>query len=196
MSNYWLHQEEAVPKYINLNKNPMKQNKNFQRKSQLKIGETIFVLMIFFIMMTLGAVFYVKIQSVSGNEEQQKQLDLRTIKIAEQVKSLPEIVCTQSAIQEFDCIDLIKLTAFSTMMNNQQQKQYKQYYSQVFTNVNIKVQQLYPAEISYPLFSNTAVITKGAKKSVSTIFLPVTLFDPIKNENSFGIITVEVMQNN
>ncbi|MBI5392789.1 hypothetical protein HZA96_02875 [Candidatus Woesearchaeota archaeon] len=166
--------------------------------------------MIFFILVTIGAVFYVKIQSISAGDEQKKQLELHTLKIAQQIKSLPELVCTQAAIEEFDCIDKLKFEAFRTRLNNAvlpaaqtKDKNFKLYYDNIFLNVKISIKEVYPTYIVPPedseevdttiadkdsLFNN---ILKKAKSS-NSMFLPITFYDPILNQYSFGYIRVEV----
>src|SRR3989338_9003607 len=168
------------------------------RKSQLKIGETIFVLMIFFILVTIGAVFYVKIQSISAGDEQKKQLELHTLKIAQQVKSLPELVCTQAAIEEFDCIDKLKFEAFKNRLETQDtpsNKNFKKYYDSIFLNVKISIKEVYPTYTPPPENAEEVDVTIEQKdnlfdnmlkhaKSSNSMFLPITFYDPITNQYS------------
>ncbi|MBS3137038.1 hypothetical protein J4232_01270 [Candidatus Woesearchaeota archaeon] len=175
------------------------------RKSQLKIGETIFVLMIFFILVTIGAVFYVKIQSISAGDEQKKQLELHTLKIAQQVKSLPELICTQAAIEEFDCIDKLKFEAFKSRLEDtsDKSKKFKQYYDNIFLNVKISIKEVYPTYTASSENSEEVDTTIEKKdnlfdnmlknvKSINSMFLPITFYDPITNQYSFGYIRIEV----
>ena len=159
----------------------------FMKKSQMKIGETILVLMIFFILITLGAVFYVKIESYSSISDRQQKLDQHTIKIAQQIKQMPELVCTQSAIEQFDCIDFLKLQEFSNL-NNLNSPAFTQIYQQKFLNVKASIIQTFPSSQSFQLFDNLLTNTKSTNK----LFLPITLHNDIDNTNTFGYIEVEV----
>ncbi|MEK6857974.1 MAG: hypothetical protein AABX39_05290, partial [Nanoarchaeota archaeon] len=62
-------------------------------KAQVKMFENIGVLVVFFFLLGIGIVFYSNYQSQSLAVEQKKLLELRSLKLAEQMYNLPELDC-------------------------------------------------------------------------------------------------------
>jgi|SaaInlLV_10m_DNA_2_1039722.scaffolds.fasta_scaffold00029_8 hypothetical protein len=174
-------------------KNQIKKRHN--RKSQLKIGESILVLMIFFILLVLGLIFYAKIQVHLNEEEKDKYQAKRIIDMALAVKFLPELQCSTQATEEFDCIDLAKLESFEKVVG--ENLLYQRYYAQLFPNAKIIINQSFSprgealSESGKILIDNVYELDPTKRASLTILSLPVTLYDPIMDINSFGFITLE-----
>ena len=165
------------------------------KKSQLKIGESILVLMIFFILLVLGLIFYAKIQMHINEEEKDKFQSKRIIDMALAVKFLPELQCSTQATEEFDCIDLAKLASFESVVA--ENVLYQRYYAQLFPNAKIIINQSFTprgeilSEAGKVLIDNIYESNPEQRSSLTILSLPVTLYDPIMDINSFGFITLE-----
>src|SRR3989338_5752543 len=111
-----------------------------QKKAQLKTGETIIVLIIFFILLAGGMVFYAKIQLFTGKQDLQEAQELDAIAVEQRIRHLAEIPCTIDATVVFDCYDLSKIEALqATIADN------SLYYSSiVFKNSKVNVTSVYP----------------------------------------------------
>ena len=154
-----------------------------KKNAQIQMMETIAVLFIFFILIVIGFVFYAKI--LKGNLEQQKEesAQLNAIEVAQRASSLPELQCSEGNIVSDNCIDLLKLEAASQIM--QQNDIY--YYDRLLFS-KITVNEIYPNSNEWALY--TRPLDEFSSKITTNI--PILLFNPIENKNSFGIMTVEL----
>jgi hypothetical protein len=175
-------------------------NKFQRKKAQLKIGESILVLLIFFILLTIGLIFYAKVQSHVSEKEMDQFNAKRTIDMALAVKFLPELQCTMQATEEFDCIDALKLRAFKEMMQNNENPSYRRYFARMFPNAKISIKQSFvPMGVILPpdleeggvlLFNNTYT-GEAEATGIQRLSLPVTIYDPITDSNSFGFVVLD-----
>ncbi len=156
-----------------------------QKKAQLKTGETIIVLIIFFILLAGGMVFYAKIQLFTGKQEAQEAQELDAIAVEQRVRHLAEIPCTIDATVVFDCYDLSKIEALqATIADN------SLYYSSiVFKNSGVVVTSVYPTSEEVILYEYPYAAESSGAQPFRT---PVTLYDPVTDSYSFGYITIEV----
>lgn len=154
-----------------------------KKSAQIQMMETIAVLFIFFILVVVGFVFYAKI--LKGNLEQQEEesVQLNAIEVAQRASSLPELQCSEDNIVSDNCIDLLKLEAASQIM--QQNDVY--YYDRLLFS-KITVNEIYPDSKEWALYSRP--LEDFSNKITTSI--PISLFNPIENKNSFGIMTVEL----
>ncbi|MBI5002179.1 hypothetical protein HZC31_02240 [Candidatus Woesearchaeota archaeon] len=156
-----------------------------QKKAQLKTGETIIVLIIFFILLAGGMVFYAKIQLFTGKQDLQEAQELDAIAVEQRVRHLAEIPCTVDATVVFDCYDLSKIEALQeTIADN------SLYYSSiVFKNSGVVVTSVYPTSEEVVLYEYPYAAESSGAQPFRT---PVTLYDPVTDSYSFGYITIEV----
>ncbi|MBS3122435.1 hypothetical protein J4434_06150 [Candidatus Woesearchaeota archaeon] len=174
----------------------MKHTKHIKQKhAQLKIGESILVLIIFFILLTMGLVFYAKVQTHLTKQDNDEFNAKRSIDMALAIKFLPELQCTVQATEEFDCIDIAKLLIFSEVLKNK--PVYQRYYAQLFPNAKITIKQAFASE--GPLISKEGILMFDNKYvneeqagSLNILFFPVTLYDSLTDSNCFGFIELEV----
>src|SRR3989338_7745702 len=150
-----------------------------RKTAQIQMMETIAVLFIFFILVVIGFVFYAKI--LKGNLEQQKEesAQLNAIEVAQRASSLPELQCSEGNIVSDNCIDLLKLEAASQIM--QQNDIY--YYDRLLFS-KITVNEIYPNSNEWALYARPL----DEFYSKITTNIPILLFNPIENKNSFGIM--------
>ncbi len=170
-----MHKSKDAPGCINM----------IQKKAQLKTGETIIVLIIFFILLAGGMVFYAKIQLYTGKQDMQKAQELDAIAVEQRIRHLAEIPCTIDATVVFDCYDLSKIEALQeTIVENEL------YYSSIiFKNSGVIVTSVYPTSAEIVLYEYPYASESSGAQPFRT---PVTLYDPVTDSYSFGYITIEV----
>ena len=154
-----------------------------KKNAQIQMMETIAVLFIFFILVVMGFVFYAKI--LKGNLEEQKEesIQLNAIEVAQRASSLPELQCSEDNIVSDNCIDILKLEAASGIM-----RQNDVYYYDRLLFSKVTVNEIYPGSNEWELYSRP--LDEFSNKITTSI--PISLFNPIENKNSFGIMTVEL----
>ena len=170
-----------------------------KRKSQLKIGESILVLLIFFVILVMGLVFYAKIQTHVNEIAAEDFQTKRTIDMALAVKFLPELQCSIQATEEYDCIDVLKLVSFKDVLEFY--PLYQRYFAQLFPNTQVFIKQAYaprghllPEDVEGKgilLFDNKYEADPSKVRSLTTLSLPVTLYDPIAGSYSFGFVVLD-----
>ena len=73
------------------------------KKSQIKMGETLAVLIIFFFLLMFGYSFYAGIQQRNFIQELAQVESLRAIQLAQRVYYLPEIQCSSGYDARHSC---------------------------------------------------------------------------------------------
>ena len=151
-------------------------------KAQLKIGETIAVLIFFFFIVAIGLIFYARWQINSIQEKQYERVDIRSVITAQQASYLIELSCTLDNTEKAGlCIDVLKLHAFSALASSNYL-----YYFDTLGYANISVDEIYPQEIHYPLYEHPL----NKSSDMITAYIPVSIYDPIEKNYSFGQLIV------
>ena len=160
------------------------------KKAQIKMFETIAVLLIFFVLIGFGLIFYGKIQGQGFQERQEENFELKAIQTAQVVSFLPELQCSSNNIIVDDCFDILKVEALSEIISNpQNQKLKNEYYYDLFGFSSITIEQVYPLPVaSWLIYEKTIEKTKAK----SSIKIPISLYDPDSRAYNFGILTVDV----
>ncbi len=154
------------------------------KKSQIQIGETIAVLFVFFILIAIGFIFYIRIIKEKVNSEMDYALELNSVSVAQRAMFLPELQCSGDNVIEADCIDKLKLELSTELM-----KQNQVYYYDIFEFAVINVTQIYPPEEKMKWSAYYRPISNPKSKYVTSI--PVSLKDPLTNKKAFGVLTIE-----
>jgi len=159
----------------------------------MKMFETIGVLMVFFVILALGMVFYHQQQTRSAKNSATEARSLDAIAVAQTVSFLPEMQCTFENIGIDGCIDILKMEAFQTLLDQTDEKA-KQYYFGYLGYSKITVTQLYPDAIPSEAAYEKVVYyyPRGSEKEKRTTHVPISLFDPVDQSYKFGVLTVEV----
>jgi hypothetical protein len=163
------------------------------KKSQIQIGETITVLVVFIILIIIGMVVYSGFERNKNNEKVTEQIDLSANEIAMRAMFLPEISCSNENIPVHSCFDRMRLEASKNVLEANK----IDIYYDLFLYSNITVSIIFPRENpdapiqTYTIYSN---LPKNYTSRVPTT-VPVTIFEPTGekgNEYSFGLLKVEV----
>lgn len=151
--------------------------------------ETVGVLIVFFILLGMGIVFYYNMQQQSILEAAEEQAQLRSVSIAQQVSFLPELECSRNGVPEENCIDLIKLQkAYPHMRANMAQ------YYDLFLHSKITLEKIYPSPQIWQIYDSPSPEAVQDPRGVSTkrIFVPISLYDPSQDTYSYAVMDVAV----
>lgn len=156
------------------------------RRAQVKMGESIIILFIFFILLAFGMMFYAKISKITSEREVEETKGLAVQNLQKEIRYLSEIQCTEAGNVRFDCYDIGKINALSEVIDNN----YDYYAQNVFLYSNITFTQVYPTEEEIFLYSAPITEIAGA----SSFNVPVTLYDPLDDNYNFGFMTIAVYE--
>jgi hypothetical protein len=153
-------------------------------RAQIKMFETIGVLVVFFFILIAGAAFYFSLQESSLQKELAQQAQLRSLQSAQQAAFLPELDCSFVGVARENCFDTLKLDAFAGLMRESSNRDA---YFGLFGFANITVRQAYPAlDTPVPLYLNPPPEYRRILRS----HLPVLLYNPVSRDFAFGIMEV------
>jgi hypothetical protein len=153
-------------------------------RAQIRMGESIMILVIFFLLLIFGLVFYVKFKFSSISQSEVEGQELRAIQSVQKVQYLPEVQCTESGNVDYSCVDLLKLDALRQMHVSGSRLSLA--YETMFPRTLIKVKQLYPTEQEWEIYGKTL------DEDETKFRIPVTIHDAIADKYNFGYIEVVV----
>lgn len=151
--------------------------------------ETIAVLLIFFVLVGFGLIFYGRIQAGSFQATQEENFELKAIQTAQLVSFLPELQCSSNNIIIDDCFDILKVEALSEFIE-QNPNIKNEYYYDLFGFSSITIEQVYPSELSWKVYERTLT----GNKAKSSIKIPVSLYNASSRSYNFGVLTVDVLK--
>ncbi|MBI2647289.1 hypothetical protein HYW99_02325 [Candidatus Woesearchaeota archaeon] len=152
------------------------------KKSQIQISETIAVLLVFFVLIFLGLIFYVKVFRSSADIEKEEFLQIKSIGIAQRVMYLPELQCAENNVIRENCVDILKLDIAKNLIS-----QNELYYYDMLEFSDVKIDEIYPAQANYELYSRELPDFKN--QFVTNV--PISLYEPIERRYSFGVLTIK-----
>ena len=156
------------------------------RKSQIKMFETIGILIVFFFLIGFGLIFYTQMQGSGLNKLFQEEHELKSINVAQLTNYLPEIQCSSENILTENCFDIVKVESFSEVTPDN-----RLYYYNLFYSSNITVEQVYPEPTqNWNIYSSVPVDWRD--KTVT--HLPILLYDPIDKRYNTGVVHIEVFR--
>ena len=80
------------------------------------MGESIAIMIVFFIIVAFGLMFYSKIMESCSNMEKLENIELQAVQVAQKASFLPELQCSQENNVELNCIDLLKIDGATNAM--------------------------------------------------------------------------------
>ena len=153
-------------------------SKKMKKKAQMKMGETIAVLLVFFMLIFFGIFFYANMERRDIQERLEQMEEKRSIDISQIISFLPELKCTAENITKSLCIDKLKKDFFAQRIGSE----YPQYYSTVFSNTKIELAEIYPNPGDY------LIIYEGTtSEQYFTTYVPISLFDPTEYPGRYTI---------
>lgn len=168
-----------------------KLDKKLRKKSQMKTFESVAVLIVFFILIALGLMFYAGVQKTSLKRTYAERTEQEAVKIAMKVSYLPEALCSRRGIIEDDCFDVHKLESIGAWINDDLTGQNFLHYQRDFKESVITVKRIFPTEETYPLYENQPPPDKLKDYYIVPTYVPVSLKDSTAEiEYSIGLLTV------
>ncbi|MFH0979045.1 MAG: hypothetical protein V1837_07140 [Candidatus Woesearchaeota archaeon] len=155
-------------------------------KSQIKMGETIAILIIFFFLVVFGFSFYVRMQTTAFDQQGKENIDLRSIQTAQKFSFLPELQKSVKGVQTDNCFDLLKIAAFTKLLN---ESDAYSYYRNLLGYAEFRIKIVYPGPKEFLIFSPN-VSTKIAH-NLSTL-VPVSVYNATADSYAFGVLMVNV----
>lgn len=163
-----------------------------KKKSQIKMMETISVLMIFLILLAFVLIFYISFSKASNPKARDEKANLKAIEISQFASYMPELQCSRKNIIEENCFDIEKINVFKDYTENDPdgQKALNTIYYDVFEESRVTIHQYYPEGNSWVIYERIPTKTKVESRQV---FIPVNLFDPNNGGSfSYGMLNVTV----
>jgi len=154
------------------------------RKSQVRMFETLAVLVVFLLLLGLGSVFYFRLQESSIRKEIMRAEDLRSIELFQKALYLPELDCSFVGVQKGNCFDWIKVQEFSSLLES---GDLRESYFDLFGFSKIRVRRVYPFVSDwFVLYENVPESFSSKLSSHSTVLL----FDAVDRVYDFGVVEV------
>ena len=153
------------------------------KKSQIKMFETIAVLVVFFFLIVASATVYLQIQKGSQKKYLQKTSQQESLELLQKALSLPELDCSFSSVQKENCFDIYKIDSFSQLLT--QEHNIIDYFP-VFGYSEIKITTIYPEKAERILYLNKP--EEYSSKLVSQS--PILLYNATTNTYSFAVAEV------
>lgn len=155
------------------------------RKAQIKMGETIAIMFIFFILLIVGAVFYLNMQRTTVGRDIQQAYELRAVELSQIISFMPELQCTEANVVTPSCFDIDKILALSRVAADGKPLLL---YDREFGQVKIEVNVIYPVEMNITLYNNP----KPDFTSAPVTHVPISLFNGSSNSRYFGVLDITV----
>lgn len=158
--------------------------KNKNNKAQLQMTQNIVIIIIIVFIIIFGFSFYYKVRSSSLDQKSREYSELDAVKISQLISNLPEFSCSTNTLIDINCVDKLKLEAF---INLNLTDNYYDYYRSMFGKSTIIIKEVYPINDSeYIIYNNTY----NEESSYTPIYIPINVYDSIKNVNNFGYLCV------
>ena len=166
-------------------------NRLDNKKAQLQMGETIFVVFIIIIVIILAVVVYSKIHEGEIKDHQKELRNEQIVSLAHRLSAWSELECSVAEQKEFDCFDTTKLEIFSEFIKSKSQEDpfAFEYYHDLLRDSKIVVREIYPFYAEWVLYEN-----KGQTKTVDRVIVPVSLYDPFNKNYAFGMMELYVYE--
>jgi len=153
-----------------------------KKKAQMKMLETIAVVIVFFFLVSFGFKFYANLKTESINKDNAYFTELNFIEKTNTIYYMPELECPPS-LEEVNCFDRIKLEAATNVMTNNFLD-----YAQKYGYMNITVEDISDSSVAPWVIYDRAKTGDASKMLFKT---PVKIYDPITKTIDFGVVTIE-----
>ena len=163
-------------------------------KSQIKMVESVFVVIIFMVILMIAIVFFTRFQTSEGQFLRTERSLKQSVQLAQTFASLAEIGCTENGVVKENCIDMNKLKEMDKLSSSQ-----LQYYYDIFKFGSVKVEKIYPTDDIdtgevWVIYNKTKIDPQtGSEVSYFSLAIPMMLYDAAKNppQSSYGLMTVK-----
>lgn len=167
----------------------LKQGQRKNRKAQIKMAETMAIMIVFFFLLVFGFSFYAKIQNHYFAKEMDKQLKLKALQITQKASYLPELQCSIQNIQYDNCFDVQKAEIFYKLTHGDDGQTpnvglIADYY-EIFGFSTLYIEEVYPENKTIYVYNQS--LDDG---DILTSMVPVSLYDGRDNKYSIGVMYI------
>ena len=149
-------------------------------KAQMRILESVAVLVVFFILLVIGSSIYFGIQNSKLAKEKLVYENVETLRTLIKLQSLPELDCSFASAHTINCFDLYKLEAFSDITKAEYAQEF---YYPIFGDATIKIQVLFPVELNFTIYD----IRPADYESFIRKTMPVLVYDAVSSRYYFSM---------
>lgn len=157
-----------------------------KKKAQLQMGENVIILFIFFFLLVIAVLFYARIQKTNIGIQSVELKKLSNIDLKTLLLNMPELKCVENGDETENCIDVINVEGFASYWNSTADESYeKGYYQYRFGKSKVVIKQFDAVKGNWTknwTLYNSNITTNNYQ----LIIIPVSLFNPIKNDKDFG----------
>jgi hypothetical protein len=163
-------------------------NPRILKKAQIEMGESIAIIFIFLILIAFGLIFYMNITKGTQAVKKEETAQLQTIETIQKISFLPELQCSGNSIIKQNCMDIFKLEAAETIIQENQI-----HYFDLFGNSIISINEIYPISRNWTLYNNSLEeLLLQNRAELKTTYKPILLYDPIDKLYHFGMLTIGI----
>ena len=153
------------------------------RKAQLKMFETMAVLVVFFFLLIFGVSFYFVMQRSSYNRQVERNAQLMSVQLSQKISDIPELDCALAGVQIDNCVDKVKLEQFNEIL---QTESARVAYFNILGYSEIYVRTIYPESDRHDIYK----LEPNSFTSAYMNHIPVLLYDTISKKFSFAVLEV------
>lgn len=157
------------------------------KRAQIKLFESLAVLVVFFFFLIFGASFYFKLQEASLKRQFEENTQLKVVQIAQKSLTMPELECSRIGVQRDNCIDYLKAIKFKELLDSG--ADVKLDYFKTFEYSKITLHRVYPGPEAIDLYLRDDPENKQEERVLQ---IPVLIYQPLSNEYAFGYLEVRV----
>lgn len=160
------------------------------KKAQMKMGENIAILLIFFIILGVVIIFYGVFKIGEVQETQREQFEKEAIRVALTATYLPELACTDDNHIVENCFDLEKALIMKDLINTSDE--YFLLYQNEFMNSKVSFEIIFPEPTGERIIYNHP---PANFTDMIPTFIPIAIKDPKRpfgQQYSYGLLTVGV----
>ncbi len=171
------------------------------KKSQLKMMETLLILLIFVFLLGLVLMLYMNLSKASTQKSEDEKIELRSVEIAQTVSFMSELQCSAKNVAEDNCFDILKVRMLAELALADPEVQNKYYYD-IFEFSKVSINLLYPAVpsnlgVKYVIYDRkkrdyvNRTLTDIEPRAIIETNIPTTVYDSLAKKTYFGVLTVE-----
>ena len=153
-------------------------------KAQIKMFETIGILIVFFILISIALSLYFFLQKTSYTKDLENQRQQNTLMLIQKMLYLPELDCNFLQTTQDHCIERLKAQSLKTLIQTNPTAQ--QEYYQTFGLSTITITTLYPVHEKIILYDRTPTNPTRIFKTQN----PIIMHDALSQTNSFAVIEI------
>jgi hypothetical protein len=147
------------------------------------MAENVTIMIVFFLLVGLGLMFYSKISRQNALSEIEKKDTLDALSVSQLVLNMPELGCSNDNVIVEGCIDKFKLMSVGSIFTLNEL-----FYFDIFQFSTVSVNVLYPEAEEFVIYSRES----EDLTETTLVQFPISVYDSASDLYSFGVLKVEV----